>query len=125
MRYTICTLCDRLTTSPTNAKRLSQQNPGNASILAKPSPTDTPVFNGVFKLTFDGGRCSESQKKIILATVKNLGGLARRGGLWKNDNFHDWDDEVNYWFGPEGTNNYKWISSKPTPSHIWHCRPNH
>ena len=114
-------------TNSTNStvERLSKQSPGNASILAEPGPNDPPNFNTDFKLTFDGGRCTDYQKGVILATVKNVGGLARRGRFWENDAFHDWDDEVNYWFGPAGTNNYKWIHSKPTPTHVSHCRPSH
>lgn len=99
-------------TANSTVERLSNKSPGNATILAEPVPTDTPVFNTDFKLSFDGGRCTEYQKGVILGTIKNVGGLARRGRLWENDAFHDWDDEVNYWFGPAGTNNYKWIYSK-------------
>lgn len=100
----------------TTVARLSAANPGNATVQAQPAPTDTPGFDYNFNLIFTGGQCSDSQKAIIRGTIKNIGGLARRGRLWENDVFHDWQPEVDYWFGSQSAENFKWITSKETHS---------
>lgn len=105
-------------------ERLSNQSP-NVTILAEPLPTDTPNFNTAFNLRFEDGSCSQYQQSVIQATINNIGGLAEVGRKWRNDVFHNWDPEVVYWFGPAATGNVGWITSRPTPNHISHCRPIH
>lgn len=105
--------------------KLSTQKPGNASIQSNPDPSDPPDFNHNFKLVFDGGSCSSYQRAVIQATMKNIAGLADRGRLWGNDDFHDWQDEVDYWFGQDSSRNYKWIQSKTTLICLILCRSSH
>ena len=83
----------------------------NASLLGIPSPDTTPDFDYDFNVIFKGGKCSASQEATILKTMTDIAGLSDRIKLWENDIFHDWQPEVEYWFGENPQSKDAWIKS--------------
>lgn len=93
----------------------AQTNSSNLTVQLYPNPSDTPNFAYDFNVAFTSS-CSADQQAAILATMNNVAGLADRAKLWETDTFHDWDDEVWYWFGNNARKNDKWIKSKASRS---------
>ena len=89
----------------------SQKDYANASILGLPSPDTTPDFAYNFNIIFKGGKCSASQEATILKTMADIAGLSDRIKLWEKDSFHDWQPEVEYWFGENPQSKDAWIKS--------------
>ena len=88
----------------------AQTNSSNLTVQLYPNPSDTPNFEYDFNVDFTS-ICTADQRAAILVTMNNVAGLADRVKLWETDAFHDWDDEVFYWFGYEARKNDKWIKS--------------
>lgn len=84
---------------------------GNPNIQSKPNPTDPPNFQYKFNAQFHSS-CTVDQRETILTTVKNVAGLADRVQLWETDIFHDWQDEVSYWFGDDSAKYNTYIKSE-------------
>ena len=84
---------------------------GNPNIQSKPNPTDPPNFQYNFNAQFHSS-CTLDQREAILFTVKNIAGLADRVQLWETDAFHDWQDEVSYWFGDDSAKYDTYIKSE-------------
>ena len=76
---------------------------GNSSVSPNefPKPDDPPKFDYNCNVVFKDGQCSGSQQDTIVDTMNNIAGLSDRVKLWKEDIFHDWRPEVNYWFGED------------------------
>ena len=89
----------------------AQTTSSNLTAQGYPNPSDPPDFAYNFKVSFDIS-CSAAQAEVILATMNNIAGLADRVKLWETDLFHDWNDEVEYWFGDKAKQNDQWIKSK-------------
>ena len=83
----------------------------NASLLGIPSPDTTPDFDYNFNVIFKGGKCSATQEATILKTFADIAGLSDRIKLWENDLFHDWQPEVEHWFGENPQSKDAWIKS--------------
>ena len=93
----------------------AQTSGNNLTIQLYPNPSDPPDFAYDFNVAFSAS-CSAAQQDAILATMNNVAGLADRVKLWRTDAFHDWDDEVYYWFGSKTKANEQWIKSKTSRS---------
>lgn len=87
----------------------------NLTAQWKPSPTDKPDFQYNFNVQFTSS-CTADQQAAILVTMNNVAGLADRVQLWEGDAFHDWQDEVDYWFGSKSATYDTWIKSKAPSS---------
>ena len=94
----------------------------SAVLQSLPAPTDPPNFQYKFNIIFEGGECSNSQQLGILDTLRNVAALAQRVRFWQSDPLHDWQDEVDYWFGSGSANQATWIKSDATLNHEFHCR---
>lgn len=82
----------------------------NLTAQWKPSPTDKPDFQYNFNVQFTSS-CTADQQAAILVTMNNVAGLADRVQLWEGDAFHDWQDEVDYWFGSKSATYDTWIKN--------------
>lgn len=96
-----------------NAAAVNNSSSG-VVIEAIPNPTATPNFQYRFNVNFKGGKCSAWQQAEIRKTMNNVAGLADRAKLWEDDAFHDWQKEVNYWFGTGSASHDTWIKSNAT-----------
>ena len=91
--------------------------PAEASAIVEgiPAPTTKPDFQYKFQIIFSGGHCSEVEQTLIKSSLAYLAGAADRIQLWKNDVFHDWDHELNYYFGQNAAEKQVWIKSNKCP----------
>ena len=80
-------------------------------VLGLPSPGTKPDLDYNFNVIFKGGKCTASQQATILKMIADIAGLSDRTKLWENDTFHDWQPEVNYWFGDRSQSQDGWIKS--------------
>lgn len=84
---------------------------GNPNIQSKPNPTDPPSFQYPFNIQFHSS-CTVDQREVIVTTLANIAGLADRVQLWETDVFHDWQNEVSYWFGDDSPKYDTYIKSE-------------
>ena len=96
---------DKLYTDPYNDPYTNPQ------ALGVPNPGTTPKFDYNFNIIFKGGKCTTSQRETILGTMADIAGLSDRVRLWETDDFHNWQPEVNYWFGDDPHSQHAWIKS--------------
>ena len=89
----------------------------NVTVQFKPAPNDPPNFQYEFHVQYTSS-CSKDQQKQISGTLQNILGLADRIKLWNSDAFHDWNNEVTYWFGDDAAKSAQWIKSK-VPSDVF------
>lgn len=85
---------------------------GNPTIQLQPNPTDKPDFQYDFNIRFSSS-CTADQQGAIAVTMLHIAGLADRAEMWMTDEFHDWQDEVDYWFGADSAKNVEYIKSRP------------
>ena len=83
----------------------------NITIQSKPAPNDPPNFRYALHVQYTSS-CSIDQQDQIHLTVRNIYGLSDRIRIWDNDAFHNWDNEVTYWFGDDAAKSAEWIRSK-------------
>lgn len=79
--------------------------------LGIPNPSTKPIFKYDFNIIFKDGQCSESQEATILETMTYIAALSDRAQLWEADVLHDWQPELEYWFGEEPETQDAWIKS--------------
>lgn len=88
----------------------AQNASSNLTAQWKPSPTEKPDFQYTFDVRFTAD-CSATQQEEILTSMNNVAGLADRAQLWEVDVFHNWQNEVDYWFGDGSALNDDWIKN--------------
>ena len=88
----------------------AQTAANNVTVQSKPAPNDPPNFRYALHVQYTSS-CSADQQDQIHLTVRNIYGLSDRIRLWDNDAFHNWDNEVTYWFGDDAAKSADWIRS--------------
>ena len=83
---------------------------GDPTILSRPNPTDRPNFKYSFNVQFSKS-CDANQRATVIQTMQNAAGLADRMKLWQTDSFHNWQNEVDYWFTKDSVKYNTYIKS--------------
>ena len=83
---------------------------GDPTIQSRPDPTDRPNFKYSFNVRFHSS-CNANQRTIVSKTMQNAAGLADTMRLWQTDVFHDWQNEVDYWFTKDSVKYSTYIKS--------------
>ena len=85
----------------------------SSSVVAQalPNPTADPKFDYNFKISFEGGKCSQEQRVEIVGALQNAANIYDRLSYWGKEFFHEWHDEIDYWFGDNPETQEKYIKS--------------
>lgn len=106
------------------AIRANHSSTENLHTLGLPSPDGPLNFDYPFRYIFQGGKCSAKQINDIAILWTHVALLGDRVNFyWNKDPDHDWQPDMDYWFG-KGSRSYEtWIKSNAILLQSFHCRP--
>lgn len=99
-------------TTQARSATTAQGEASSVSEAGYPNPTATPTLDHKFIVHFENDHCSAQQQREIRGTLSNVAQMADRILLWQRDFYHDWEMEMQTWFGDGVDEQKTWIQSR-------------